>query len=152
MSIYSKPAKLTSPLFQPRMTRTTSAVQGESGLTLDPGARGAVPMNGHDEGALPAGFDPAAHPIITRHIFGVEPFPTAEIVADLRFRRQCQHLHALGNRAMTEFLAEIGAERSIMTLIDKKLDRYAEIELETLEVVGGDGFWSAPLREVRRVP
>ena len=105
-------------------------------------------MNGHDQGALPAGFDPAAHPIITRHIFGVEPFPTAMAVADLRFRRQCQRLHALGNRAMAEFLAELGAERGIQTVIDRKLDTYAEIEPEILEAAGGDGFWPVPLREV----
>ena len=106
-------------------------------------------MTRRDQGALPAGFDPAAYPIIARHIFGVEPFPTAMVVADLRFRRQCQRLHALGNRAMTEFLAEIGAERSIMTLIDLKLDRYAALDPEALEATGGDSFWPAPIREVR---
>lgn len=72
----------------------------------------------------------------------------AEIVADLRFRHQVLRLHRLGPRVTAELLAEIGAERSITTIIDRKLARYAEIEPETLEVTAGDGFWPAPLREV----
>ncbi len=72
----------------------------------------------------------------------------AEVVADLQFRRQVQRLHGLGDRILGEFLAEIGAERSIQTVIDQKLDTYAELEPETLEVTGGGDFWPAPLREV----
>ena len=53
-----------------------------------------------------------------------------------------------GPRVVGELLAELGAERSIMTLIDQKLDTYAELEPETLEVTGGDGFWPVPVREV----
>ena len=106
------------------------------------------------QGSLPAGFDPAARPIIARHVFGVEPFPigpiAAEAVANMRFRHRVQHLHRLGPRAVGELLAELGAERSIMTLIDQKLDTYAELEPETLEVTGGDGFWQPPLHGVER--
>ncbi len=76
----------------------------------------------------------------------------AEVVADLRFRRKVQQVHRLGDRVFGELLAEIGAERGIMTIIDQKLERYAELEPEALEVAGGDGFWPAPLHEVRRVP
>ena len=76
----------------------------------------------------------------------------AEVVADLQFRRQVQRLHGLGDRVLGEFLAEIGAERSIMTLIDQKLDTYAELGPETLEATGGDEFWPVPLHEVRREP
>ena len=72
----------------------------------------------------------------------------AEIVADLRFRRQVQRLHRQGDRVLGEFLAELGAERSIMTLIDQKLDRYTELEPEALEAAGGDGFWPVPVRKV----
>ena len=68
----------------------------------------------------------------------------AEIVARLRFRRQVERLHRLGPRAT----AELGAERSIMTLVDQKLDRYAQLEPEALEVAGGDDFWPVPAREV----
>ncbi len=49
---------------------------------------------------------------------------------------------------MTEILAELGAERSIMTIIDRKLDTYGELDPEALEVAGGDRFWRVPLREV----
>ncbi len=75
-----------------------------------------------------------------------------EAVADLRFRRRVQQVHRLGARAVGELLAELGAERSIMTLIDQKLDTYAELEPEALEAAGGDRFWPLPLRVVRRVP
>ncbi len=50
----------------------------------------------------------------------------AEVVADLRFRRKVQRLHRLGDRVLGEFLAELGAERGIQTVIDQKLDTYAE--------------------------
>ena len=104
------------------------------------------------QGSLPAGFDPAAHPIIARHVFGVEPFPidriAAEVVADMRFRHQVLRLHLLGPRVTAELLAEIGAERGIQTIIDQKLERYA-VEPETLEVAGGDQFWSVPIHGVK---
>ncbi len=83
-----------------------------------------------------------------RHIGAI----AAERVANVRFRRQVERLHALGPRVTAELLAELGAERSIMTLIDQKLDTYAELEPETLEVTGGDGFWPSPLHGVRRAP
>ena len=76
----------------------------------------------------------------------------AEVVADLRFRRQVQRLHRQGDRVLGESRAELGAERSIMTLIDQKLDTYAELGPETLEATGGDEFWPVPLHEVRREP
>ncbi len=101
---------------------------------------------------LQVGFNPAAHPIIARHFFGVEPFrpigEVAEVVADLRFRRKVQQVPRLGDRVFGELLAEIGAERGIQTIIDQKLDTYAELEPEALEVAGGDGFWPVPGRKV----
>ena len=104
--------------------------------------------------SVPTDFDADAHPIIARHFFGVEPFRSigavaAEVVADLRFRRKVQRFHRLGDRVLGEFLAEIGAERSIMTAIDRKLARYAEIEPEAIEAAGGGGFWPLSLRVVR---
>ena len=41
-----------------------------------------------------------------------------------------------------------GAERGVTTIVDRKLDTYAEIEPETLEVAGGDDFWQPPLHGV----
>ncbi len=73
----------------------------------------------------------------------------AEIVARLRFRRQVERLHRLGPRATAYLLAEIGAERSIQTIIDRKLDTYAELDAAALDVAGGDDFWPVPIRGVR---
>ncbi len=72
----------------------------------------------------------------------------AEVVADLQFRHRVQRLHRLGDRVLGEFLAELGAERGIATVIDQKFDRYVELDPEVLEAAGGDRFWPAPLREV----
>ena len=76
----------------------------------------------------------------------------AEIVADLRFRRQVEHVCRLGPRAVGELLAEVSAERGIRTVVDQKLSRYANLDPEALEATGGADFWPLPLRVVRRVP
>ncbi len=104
--------------------------------------------------SVPADLDPGTHPIIAKHWFGVKPLRpdgpiAAEVVADLRFRRKVQRVHRLGDRVFGELLAEIGAERGITTIIDQKLERYAELEPETLEAAGGDDFWQPPIHEVR---
>ncbi len=78
----------------------------------------------------------------------IGPVP-AEVVSNLRFRSQVQRLYALGSRAVGELLAELGAEFGITTIIDRKFDRYAGLDPEAIEATGGDGFWPAPLREVR---
>ena len=72
----------------------------------------------------------------------------AEVVADLRFRRQVLRLHRLGPRVTAELLAEIGAELSIMTVIDQKTDTFTELEPQSLEATGGDRFWPVPVRKV----
>lgn len=74
----------------------------------------------------------------------------AEIVADLRFRRQVEHLHSLGPRAVAELLAHLGAKHSIQTSIEQTVEHFAELEPEALEVAGGDNFWPAPLHKVPR--
>ncbi len=71
------------------------------------------------------------------------------MVADLRFRRQVLRLYRLGPRATAELLAEIGAERSITTIIDRKLDTYAAIDPEAIEAAGGDEFWPLSIHEVK---
>ncbi len=109
-------------------------------------------MSGRAQGS-PTGFDPAAHPILAVHYFGLEPprpvgSIAAVIVADMKFRRQVERLHRLGPRVTAELLAEIGAERSITTIIDKKLATYVELDPATVEAVGAD-FWPAPLHLIR---
>ena len=76
----------------------------------------------------------------------------AVVVADLRFRRQVERVHALGPRAVAELLAEIGAERAIQTIIDTKLDRYAKLDPAAIEAAGGDRFPPAPLHEIGKAP
>ncbi len=85
-----------------------------------------------------------------RRAQGLQPIGqiAAEVVANMRFRHQVLRLHHLGPRVVGELLAEIGAERSIMTLIDQKIDTYAQLKPETLEVAGGDDFWQPPLHGV----
>ena len=73
----------------------------------------------------------------------------AETVANLRFRRKVERVHSLGPRVTAELLAEIGAERNIRTVIDDKLERYAELDPKAVTVTGGDDFWPAPLTEVK---
>ena len=115
----------------------------------------ATDSDGSPAELTPADLDPGTHPIIARHFFGVEPLRpigqiAVEVVAGMRFRRQVLRLHRLGPRVTAELLAEIGAERSIQTVIDQKLDTYADLDLEALEATGGDKFWLAPLNMVER--
>ncbi len=66
----------------------------------------------------------------------------AELVAIPRFRRQVEHL---GPRAIAELLAEIGAERGIRTVIDRKLDKYSQLESDSINAAGGDRFPAVPV-------
>ena len=118
-------------------------------------ARAASRAKCHGANTAPVSFDPAAHPIIARHWFGVEPLRpigqiAAEVGVDIRRRRKVQRFHRCGDRVLGEFLAELGAELSITTVIDRKLDTYLEIEPEVLEVAGGDRFPPNPIHEVER--
>ncbi len=72
----------------------------------------------------------------------------AELVDNPRFRHQVEHLHSLGPRAIAELLAEIGVERGIRTIIDRKLDRYSQLKPEALKATGGDAFRTPLLRKV----
>ena len=102
--------------------------------------------------------DPARNPHFRRQWSEPQPcegFKTigevaAKIVSHLPFQRKIEHLHSRGPRVLGEMLAELGAERSIMTVIDQKLERYAQLEPETLEATGGDRFWPAPIHVVKR--
>ena len=71
----------------------------------------------------------------------------AEIVADIRFKRQVKKLHAMGARPLGEMLAEIAAERNIRTIIEEMLSRYTDIPDEALELAGGDEMPVTPLHE-----
>lgn len=72
----------------------------------------------------------------------------AEIVEDLRFRLLCQALHSHGPRILTEFLAELSAERSIRTLIEQKIGDYINAGFEA-KLIEAHKFGKVPLTLVR---
>ena len=74
----------------------------------------------------------------------------AEIVADLKFRRQVIRLHRQGPRVLGEYLAEIAAERGIRVLVERKIDKYAELDPETVQATKGDTFSPIPIHEVQQ--
>ncbi len=90
-------------------------------------------------------------PAVSPQAAGLRPIGSiaAEVVADLRFRRQIQKLHDLGPRPIAEFLGELGAERSIRSIIDRKLERYAALDPKALEATNGSDSWPAPIQEVQ---
>ena len=90
------------------------------------------------------------HPVFDTDAARHQREDAAEMVADLRFRRHVEQIHSLGARVVGELLAEIGSERSIQTIIDEKIARYAAIDLSALAAVGGDDFPPAPLHVVPR--
>ena len=103
--------------------------------------------------SAPADLDPAIHPIISKHWFGIEPLRpigpiAAEVVAGLRFRRKVQRLHRLGDRVLAEALAHLGAKHGIQTSVERTVEHFAEIDPEALEVAGGDDFWQSPFHGV----
>ena len=104
--------------------------------------------------------DPSRNPNFSRR--WTEPLPcegfktigemSAKIVAHLPFQRKIERLHSRGPRVLGEMLAELGAERSIMTIIDRKIDAYTEINPEALRATAGEKFWPVPVHVVRREP
>ena len=80
-------------------------------------------------------------------ITGGRATPT-ETIAELRFRRDVARVHALGARITAELLAEIGAERSIQHLIDRKVERFADLDASVVRALGGDQFAPPPLTVV----
>ncbi len=90
---------------------------------------------------LQVGFNPAAHPIIARHFFGVEPFRpigevTNNVVIDLKRQRQAAHLLSLGPRPVLEALIEVAAGAELDTV----LADYARLDREVVIALGGDKF------------
>lgn len=72
----------------------------------------------------------------------------AEIVADVRFQRQCRKLHQLGPRAVAEFLAELAAEHIIGISIDAKLERYGVLTPEQVGAARADRMPPLPVHVV----
>jgi len=75
--------------------------------------------------------------------------PRPSVIADLRRQRHVQRLYRLGPRVIDALLVEIGSERSIMTIVERKIERYAALDIEHLELAGGDRFPAQPIHVVR---
>lgn len=68
---------------------------------------------------------------------------------EARWQRHVQHLYGLGPRAVSEFLLEVGRERLITDLLERKLVKYGRLDIEVLKAVGGDQFPANPIRVIR---
>ncbi len=98
---------------------------------------------------LPIDFNPARMPILAQHWYGVTPLrPISQVamVADLRFRRQVEHLHRLGPRAIGELLCEVAGGKDL----DRALEPYQRLTPDLLKALGGNRFPPVPIHEVRR--
>ncbi len=73
----------------------------------------------------------------------------AEIVADLKFRRQVIRLRRQGDRALCEAFAHLGAKHGIQTSIEQTIERFAELDPKTLEAAGGNKFLPSPHYETQ---
>ena len=71
-------------------------------------------------------------------------------ISALRRQRHVKKLHGLGSRALDELLIEIGTEFGITAFIEQKIERYAALDPEAVQLVGGDCFPAQPIHEVSR--
>ncbi len=67
----------------------------------------------------------------------------------LRRQRTVRQLYRLGPRVFDELLAEIGSEYGITIDIEQKIERYAGIDIDALQLAGGDRFPALPIHMVR---
>jgi hypothetical protein len=67
----------------------------------------------------------------------------------LRRHRLAELLWKLGPRPLSEFVDELDRNYDIPDL-DRRLERYAELDAQTLRLFGADKLPAAPLHEVRR--
>jgi len=73
-----------------------------------------------------------------------------QIVADLAFQRRLKKLHALGPRAVGEFIAELAAKTGSASVMDDQLDNYLRLDPQVVMALGADRFPPFPLHEVPR--
>ena len=70
-------------------------------------------------------------------------------LSDFRLARDAERVWALGPRAITELLIEIGEQRLCRTYDAQRVQRYGEIDPKHLAAAGGDTFPRPPVYEVR---
>lgn len=87
---------------------------------------------------------------------GKRPFtrlnPETQVLGRLRRQRQVEQLHALGPRAVAEFLDELDRHLDLGDDLDGRLERYAALDPDVLAAFGGDRFPAAPLRVIGGKP
>ena len=97
----------------------------------------------------PGNFDPATHPILARHWFGIEPrrqtSDTVGVMARLQRQRRIEHLHRLGPRAVGELLYEVSEGEDL----DRGLEAFAHLTPDLLKALGADRFPAQPIHVVR---
>ena len=74
----------------------------------------------------------------------------AEIVADMKFRRQVIRLRQQGDRALCEAFAHLGAKHGIQTSIEQTVEHFADLDFEAIQATGGNDFPPIPIHEVRK--
>ncbi len=89
--------------------------------------------------SIPPGLDPDRFPIVTQHVYGIDP-------ADLRRQRQAKHLHRLGARPVLEALVEVADGRDLGLV----LDAFAQLDPDVVNAFGGADFPAPPIHEVGR--
>lgn len=72
----------------------------------------------------------------------------SQYLARARRERLVTALHRLGPRVVFELLDELDRHLGLGDDIDRRLERYARLDLDVLHAVGGDRFAPAPLRAV----
>lgn len=108
-----------------------------------------------DIAELPVGFDPRRYPIISRHVFGIDPThgigrAAAALVADLRFRNKMTVLLAMGNRPVAEMVAEFAVHHGLEAELDQLLDKYLSIPDAALDMIGARDLPQPPLHLVEQ--
>jgi hypothetical protein len=61
-------------------------------------------------------------------------------LGDARLRRHVERLHRQGPRVLFELLSEIGRERLLRVDIEGRVARYAALDPDAVEALGGDQF------------
>ena len=92
----------------------------------------------------PIGHDASECPILSRHWPGV----AEELAARHRRQRLIERLHSLGPRPTGELLLELARAHGIESDIDRRLQRYAELDPGIVRALGADRFATLPLYEV----
>lgn len=89
----------------------------------------------------PPDFKPERFPILSTHFFGVD-------APSVRRGRLVEHLHALGARSLLELLTELVGAHGIGADLDARLERYARLDPEVVEALGGRDIPKPPVHEV----